>query len=278
MSSDILYDNSNAKYIDKYGVNVSDYFLYEESPALEHMHNIEPISLNGYKGEPIPHELHNSSGILLLFFIAFIFFSFSFRKGIEIMLTNKLAFFEDSSFVRKQLTMAEVFKSNALVGVGIFSLAIVIFETLDDVFKATSTLDVTFPIVLLIMLTLFLFIGLKLSMNRLLGWMFDVESMANVWNELFLMSFRLFSVLIFIPTLVLVFTHAFHHVIIISIYTLLALLLLVHSARIIFYFIRQSYDYLYMFMYFCAMEIIPYIFLAFSLVFVYEINIFNSIL
>lgn len=278
MGNEVLYTNYNAKYLDKYGVDVSEYFLYEENPALEDMQNAEIISLKGYKGEAIPHELHNSSGVLLLFFIAFILFSFSFRKGMEIMSSNKLAFFDDASFVRKQLTMTEVFKSNALVGVGIFSLSIVIFETIDDVFQATSSLNVTFPIILLIMLTLFLFIGLKLSMNRLLGWMFNVESMANVWNELFLMSFRLFSVLIFIPTLVLVFTHAFHQVIIFSIYTLLALLLLVHSARIIFYFVRQNYDYLYMFMYFCAMEIIPYIFLAFSLVFVYEINIFNSIL
>lgn len=122
----------------------------------------------------------------------------------------------------------------------------------------------------LFILLIFAFLIIKIFLYRLIGYMFDKKKEMAIFEYLYIIMIETFGIAFFIPTLLIVYASYLHTpiAILLAALTLVGLIRLFY--RIALYFIREKFNYLFMIAYLCSVEIIPYIFLATGLIFLYK--------
>src|SRR5690606_2489510 len=106
---------------------------------------------------------------------------------------------------------------------------------------------------------------------------FDEQKRMGVWRRTYIIGIEILGMLYFIPTLLLIYSNYYHLQIIIFMLILFLIVQLILFYQIIVFFIREKFNFLYLIAYLCTFEILPYIFLMIGLVYLYRIDVFNTL-
>lgn len=224
------------------------------------------------KGESIPLELHNSQGILYLLLISFFMFTYSLKRGSSYFKDNLSLLFTNSK-LNKQNTSKDILGSLALFFIAALMFAIVCYEAMEQYYKGSLPEKEPFATVVIFVLCVSLFMFFKSIAYRLYGYVFNLEKEMKMWNRVSLVLLNLFGVICFIPVMILVFSNLWHNIIIGFVLVFFLLVQLFLFFKLIIFFISKKYDFLYLIVYLCTVELIPYVFLGIGLMNLYKIDV-----
>lgn len=244
--------------------------------------NVLPTySLDGQKeGNPLPISLDRSDGIFALLLFCFLLLAHVYNGGVSFFRESiKLVFSASKSEkLEAQATTKEMFYSYFLVFLAVLLISISLYEALERVMPTAETEKRPFVTIGMFIVLILVFILLKLMFNNLIGYVFDIPKKLKVWNRSYLVLLSILGLLCFLPTLMLVYSSHWHSIIIGFVLVLFLIVQLILFLRIIVFFIERRFNFLYLIAYLCTIEILPYVFLGIGLVYLYRIDIFNTIL
>lgn len=235
------------------------------------------------KGIELPEVLHRSDGILLLLLFCFLIIAHVYHGSLGFVKDSVLLAFSPRKAEKldnqSQTTTSEMLFSYFLVFQAILLISISLYEGLER-FTSISIGSEKTPFIHIgaFMILISVFIFLKLLLNKFVGYIFDQKSQIVVWNKTYLLLLGVLGLLCFLPTLILVYSNWWHGVIIGFSLFLFLVVQLILIFRLIIFFISQRYSVLSLVAYLLTVEIIPYIYLGLGLLYIYQIDIFNSIL
>lgn len=269
---EIINDSGNTFYLtDCFGYSSTEVKILEDDYSFltyNKLHSLPKVDI-----ELPPVELHNSQGVVSLLLLCFFVLVFALQKA-PYLFQRKFGVILSESNLDKQMTVREIFSSYCLYGIALLMLSLLIFEYFSFKHQVADGFS-SFLKILLFWATLILFFIFKHFLYYIYASILNVKKEFQQWYKVSVIFISNFGILAFIPVCVLVYSNLYHQFII---YTLLCLFLAIQLALIVrafVYFISKSYDFLYLFVYFCALEIIPYIFVGFLLFYLYNFDFLN---
>ena len=252
--------------------------VYTEYSSLQEKDLTITQDVKGKNGELRPYSLKMSDSLTLLMLVSFFLFAYVYTKGIGYitqMFQNLLGNTErESIFVNNTTTSEYQIKFSLLLQTAI-SLSVFFFIIIATPFGKSDILLTDKDIIIyssLFLLIIFLFWGIKWLINEFLGFIFFDKQKVSLWQNNYFSSISLFGTILF-PTL-LFLVHTQSHILIgISKYLffflmVLGFILIVYKG--IRFFLVKPYGIFYFILYFCALEIIPYVGLYKGLVYIYN--------
>lgn len=273
--------------IEYYSIDSIDSQLPIDSTEVDTVIVAEPkltttsLLMEGQKlGNPLPMSLDRSDGIFALLVVCFLLLAHVYNGGVTFFKENILLVFSSSKSekLEAQTTTKEMFYSFFLVFLAVLLISISLYEAFDRFMPVDYTEKRPFATIGAFIVLILLFILAKITLNKLIGYIFDIDKKLNTWNRSYLVLLSMFGLLCFLPTLMLVYSSLWHSIIIGFVLVLFLIVQIILFLRIIVFFISRKFNFLYLIAYLCTIEILPYIFLGVGLVYLYRIDIFNTIL
>ena len=254
-------------------------FLQGEDAFLTYQSTGVAIDPNRHEGTKLAFSLEQTDGVFGLILLCFVFFAHSYNGGIEFMKENFSLIF--SANKGKRLQRETTFKENfvtAFLVLQTFILgAICLYNFfVESKLPTISTLS-PFVSILSFVTAIGIFMLLKMYFYKLLGYIFDMKDVADIWIQTNIVIAQILGILYFIPTLLLVYADIWHPQIVIFMLILFLIAQIILFYRIIVFFIREKFSFLFLIAYLCTAEILPYIFLAAGLAQLYQKDIFSII-
>lgn len=231
-----------------------------------------------HEGEQKVFSLEQTDSVFGLLLLCFLLFAHIYNGGITFLKENMMLLFSPKKMqrVHRQTTTSELLYSYFLI----FQAVVLVSISIYDVFlENNSFLEVEaknpIHVILSFIILIALFLGGKVLIYKIIGFIFDRPKELFVLKRAYLISFETLGLLYFIPTLLLLYTASLNFQVVIF---MVVLFLIVHAAlffQIIIFFINEKFNFLYLIAYLCTFEILPYIFLYLGLVYLYKIDIFN---
>lgn len=237
--------------------------------------NIEVADV-GHDGIVLPFSIEQADGVFALLLLCFLFFTHVYNGGITFFKENigLLFSYEKNRRQHWQITMKEVIYSYFLMFQAIVLMSIAAYAILLE-YEPNSQGGSRPLVTILSFMALFaLFFVLKDLFFRFLGYAFEAGRSLGMWRKIQVTAVEILGILYFIPTLLLVYTDVYHFQIAIFIVILFLIVQIILFYQVILFFIREKLNFLYLIAYLCAFEILPYIFLAIGLVYLYRIDVF----
>ncbi|WP_255498604.1 DUF4271 domain-containing protein [Dysgonomonas sp. ZJ709] len=231
----------------------------------------------GHEGSLLPFALEQTDGVFGLLLLCFLFFAHLYNGGFNFLKENiRLIFSSEKSYrVHRQTTVKEIFYSYFLI----FQAIVLVSICLYDVFMEYSPLgresQTPFITIASFIVLISLFLQLKIHLYKFMGYVFDAKSLALSWIRTYIVVFELLGILFFLPTLVLIYSEYWHFFVIGFMLILFLISQIILFYRIIIYFISEKFNFLYLIAYLCTIEILPYVFLALGLVYLYRFDVLN---
>lgn len=236
-------------------------------------------STEDFVGKKLPDTLYQSDGIFLLLLVCFLLFTHMYQGGISYLKENFALVFsatKTEKLVESQKTSGEIFYSYFLVFLAILLISISVYEGLDRItFSSASVEHVRKPFLTIgaFVILISAFVFLKLAFYHFLGYIFDLGKKSTTWNQSYIFLLGVSGALCFLPTLLLVYSEIWHIIIIVFSLVLFLVVQLLLIVRILVFFFQEKYNILFLLAYFCSVEILPYVYLGFGLVYIYQHDI-----
>lgn len=233
-----------------------------------------------YQGKPLPFNLEQTDGIFCLLMLCVLFFAYIYKGGISFLKENMAFLFspEKASRTYGQATVKEMIYGYFLV----FQFVVLVSVCIYDVFTEYETYGASngrpLTTVLSYIVLIALFLGAKDVIYIIIGYVFDIQKTISLWRRTYIVSVGTLGILYFIPTLLLIYSSYYHTYILVFMLILFLLVQITLFYQIIVFFINQKFNFLYLIAYLCTFEILPYIFLSIGLIYLYRIDVFNTLL
>lgn len=224
-----------------------------------------------HEGLPLPFSLEQMNGSFIMILICFLLLA-SIYKGDFGVFKNNLSLllsFRRSEYSKYEVTASTLWHSFYLVlqfailaSISIYSIFFEYEEYMPD-HHPLRTMTV-------FLLCISLFILLKFVLYNIIGYIYDCRKDMEQFRYRFVVTIEALGLLYFIPTLLLLYANNLHAEITIFMLVLFIIAQLILFYRIIVYFVREKLNFLFLIVYLCTVEIIPYIFLTVALIFLYK--------
>lgn len=258
------------------GQDIGDYDIVDTTARKEELKLF--LSYKEKEGKNLPVMLSGSDGLFAIVLIIFLLFSFSFKEIISFMRENVVLAFSPSKGQKiydKTITSKERFNLYLLTFSCVLILSISFFVVLENsslvVAKNYAELLITIG---LFMLALSFFITVKLLVNKLIGYIFEIREDSYIWNSSYLILFSALGATCFIPVLLLIYSRIQFDIIVAIVLILFLIVQLSVIVRVVRYFMIQRFSILFLIAYLCTVEIIPYLCLGLGMVYLYKVDIF----
>lgn len=224
------------------------------------------------EGIPLPFNLDQMDATFILIMLCFLIFARIYRGDFALLKSNitLLRSFKKNIKSTKVFTSRDMWYTYFLVMQFALLASICIYNIFTD--YGLNITDIRNPLrtMGLFIILIFVFFIIKIFIYRLIGYMFDKKKEMAIFEYLYIIMIETLGIAFFIPTLLLVYASYLYTpiAILLAVLALAALVRLLY--RIALYFIREKFNYLFMIAYLCSVEIIPYIFLATGLVYLYK--------
>ena len=234
------------------------------------------------EGMALPEMLHRSDGIFCLLLFCFFIVAHIYNGGLGFIKENIMLAFSPQKAEKLDSQSLPTTRENVysyfLVFQAVMLISISIYEGLERFTNLTSVGGkAPFVHIGTFVVLISVFILLKLALNRVVGYIFDLGGKMVLWNKVYLLLISMLGILCFLPTLLLVYSNWWHGAIIGFSLLLFAIMQIVLILRLIAYFYSQRYGVLSLVAYLLTVEILPYIYLGLGLFYFYQIDIFNTI-
>ncbi len=238
-----------------------------------------------HEGITLPYTFERADSVFALLVVCFFIFAYVYQGGFSLLRENITMLFsiEKSSRRQYETTSRDVWNNYLLV----FSSFILIAICLYDAFatycgsntEAFSKPDYASLLTIVSFVLIFIvFFLLKHVLNVFIGYVFNVKLGEMGYRGTTVIALEILGVIYFIPTLLLIYSDYWHSQIIGFMLISFLIVKLILFYRIIVHFIREKFNFLFLFAYLCSSEIIPYLFLALGLYLVYRMDVYNLIL
>lgn len=233
----------------------------------------------GHDGIYIPFHIEQADGVFGLLLVCFLFFAHIYNGGIAFLKENVSLLFssEKGQKIHRQTTVREYLYSYFLIFQTIVLISICIYNIFIEFDARSEAVQRPFISILSYIVLIGLFLGIKDVLYLMLGYIFDEQKRMGVWRRTYIIGIEILGMLYFIPTLLLIYSNYYHLQIIIFMLILFLIVQLILFYQIIVFFIREKFNFLYLIAYLCTFEILPYIFLMIGLVYLYRIDVFNTL-
>lgn len=247
----------------------SDTYLVEDTVATVQLHD----------GVRIPFTIEQADGIFGLLLLSFLFFAHIYNGGFSFLKENLglLFSFDKGQRLYSQTTAKEVIYSYFLIFQSVVLVSVCAYDIFIDYYPAENGMQNPLLVILMFMIVISLFIGAKNLLYRIVGYIFDEEKQIAIWRRTHTTLIEVLGILYFIPTLFLLYANVYSLGIIIFMFILFVLVQITLFYQIIIFFIREKFNFLYWIAYLCTFEILPYIFMAKGLKYLYRIDVLNII-
>lgn len=227
----------------------------------------------------MPFSIEQSDSIFGLLLLCFLFFTHIYNGGYTFLKENVTLLLqpEKSQRFHRQTTSKEVLYSYFLIFQAVVLISITIYDIFVENDQRLTPYNKPLGTILLFMLLTGLFFGAKDMFYKLLGYLFDVQRGVNQWRRTQVVAIEILGILYFLPVLLLVYSPHYHFQIIMFMAILFLFVQILLFYQIIIFFIREKFNFLYLITYLCTFEILPYIFLMIGLVYLYRIDVFNTL-
>ena len=254
----------------------NDLTVYADSIASVESKEAEEVR---YTGDKLPFTLSASDGLLIFFFLCFAVFTRIYKESFLYLREDLLHLFsfKERSINYKEITTKEVWFSYFLVSQTVALLAIILYDIFVEYVPNGDTIPPLLLIVVFAVL-LFLFIGLKYLWYKVFGYVFDVGKTMQLIMQTGTSIFEILGIVLFIPTLLLIYLEYWHLYIIYSIIILFLIAQIIFFIKVVVYFVREKFSFLFLIAYLCTVEIIPYFILGMGLIYLYKKDLFNVII
>lgn len=234
----------------------------------DYLTNYQLYSLT--KTQPLlpPTELHSSTGVVVLLLCTFFLIVFALKKAPTYFKDNFSLIFTDSS-LDKQLTFGELLSSNCLYVASLCLLSILCFEKISLQNTVNTQPFITISIFTVVLL---IFYFLKTTIYHLYAYSLNLKKEYKQWMKISLATTNAFGIIAFLPICILVYSNIYHNIIINFLLIVFLLVQLFLILTVLIHFIRKNSDYLYLFVYFCTIELLPYIVLGILFLNLYKID------
>lgn len=238
------------------------------------------VSYAARRGEELPVMLSNSSGLFGVMLVCFLLLAMSFREIIAFIKENSLLMLSSKGEKAhdKVVTTKERFNIYLLVFACVLVLSISFYTALDKTYHLPKDYPQLLATIGLFVVALSTFLLIKISANKLIGYVFEVEDTTDIWSFSYLMLLGVLGGACFIPVLLLIYSKVEFDIIIAFVVILFLIVQLSVMIRVIMYFRSQKFSLLFLISYLCTVEIIPYLFLGIGMVYLYKVDIFNTVL
>ena len=247
----------NNEYATITGNNKSDYLV-----------NYQLYSLPKTQPQLPPTELHNSTGVVAMLLCALFLIIFS-LKQVPSYFKENFTFLLTDSNLDKQHSFREVFSSSCLYTISLLLLSILSFEKLSLIYTTT---DSPLSKIIAFWVILILFFCLKAVIYKLYAYCLHLENELKQWSRISSVLMNTFTILVFFPVCIVIYSNMYHTIIInisLIVFLLVQLFLII---VVVTHFISKKSDYLYLFVYLCTVEILPYIFIGIVFLNLYKID------
>ncbi len=253
-------------------------FAYRDAADLYKAETVE-VDKSRHEGNRMPFTIEQTDGVFGLLLLCFLFFTHIYNGGYTFLKENiSLLFtFDKKERIHRQTTSKEALYSYFLVFQAVVLMAIAIYDIFIETNSSVDGVRRPFVTILLFMVLIGLFFGIKDFIYRILGYVFDQGKQMAIWRRICVIAIEILGILYFIPTLLLVYSQYYHWQIIIFMIILFLFVQILLFYQIIIFFIREKFNFLYLIAYLCTFEILPYIFLLVGLAYLYRIDVFNTL-
>lgn len=223
-------------------------------------------------GIPLPFNLDQTNGTFILMLICFLFFAYIYKGSFSLLkenITLLFSFRKDHQALRN-FTTRDAWYTYYLTA----QFAILVSISIYDIFTEYGTNRFTehqpFRTIVFFILLIFVFLLLKFFIYKCIGYIYSKKNEMAVFLYSQTIIIEILGILFFIPTLFLLYADYLHTEIAIFMLILFIVSQLILFYRMIVYFIREKFSFLFMIAYLCTIEIVPYIFLAAGLILLYK--------
>lgn len=232
-----------------------------------------------YDGVHLPSTIGQTDSVFGLLLLSFLFFAHIYSGGFTMLKENvRLLFSSDKTpRVHRQITANETLYSFFLIFQAIVLMSVCIYDVFVEYDPLLLGYRHPLPTILAFIIIIGLFFGAKNLFYIILGHVFDRRKEIVIWRRTQAVSIEILGILYFVPTLLLLYAGVYGSQIIIFMVILFLLVLVTLFYQIIIFFVGEKFNFLYLIAYLCTFEILPFIFLFIGLVYLYRIDVFNTL-
>lgn len=241
----------------------------EDSSKTDFLVNYKLRTFSKTQPQLPPKELHNSSGVVVSLLLSFFLIVFSLKKTPYYFKENFSLLFTDSNLERQQ-TFKEIFTTYCLYSISLLLISILAFEKITLLQGNNSSSS--FGKILTFWAILILFFCAKSILYRLYAYSLNLNKEFKQWMRISSVMMNTFGILVMFPVCVVIYSNSYHNIIInisLIVFLLVQLFLIL---VVVIHFILKNSDYLYLFVYLCAIELLPYIFIGVLFLNLYKID------
>lgn len=256
--------------------DTSMYFSTEKIKSLPQNNEQKAISVLGHEGIKKTFTLENEDGVLILLLVCFLFFTRIYKGGILFFKENTRLLFSnrENPNMFTETTIREFWFNFILLFQNVLLIAIILFDLFLEFDEYSPPKD-AFVTILVFISVLSLFIYFKLLFYRFIGYIFVVKEYMKIWIRTYIIVLEMMGMIAFVPTLIMVYSQSFHYILLSFFIILFILSRLILFYRIITFFLRQHVNFLFLIVYLCSVEIIPYIILYQVLIYLYKVDLIS---
>lgn len=235
------------------------------------------IDDNRQEGIMLPNNLERVDGVFGLLLICFAFFSLV--GGINFLKENLSIFysFKRNSDLQKDPNIRETVFLYFLVFQTIVLISIGVYAVLLDAYPNQPGASSPLLYIGIFISTIGVAFLLKLFFYRFIGYIFDMRETMKVYSRTYVIMTAVLGILFFIPILILIYSNNWHLQIDIILLSILVIGLVLLFFKVVAFFVREKFNFLFMIVYLCSAELIPYLFLGITLITLYRTDIFQVI-
>lgn len=229
---------------------------------------------NEHSGIRHPFSLEQIDGIFIILVFCFILTIRLYKKGITFFKENIQLILSSRENVNmlSETTISEYWLSFLLLFQTAFLSSIVLFSYYSES-DAGSLANGSLFTVLLFTAVILIFEGIKILLYKFLGYLFNVSSIPSVYIRGYVVLLELLGLFLFIPSLLLIYSDYWHNIIFILCAVLFLISRLIIFHKIFLFFFQKNVNFLYLIVYLCSVEVIPYVLLYYGLIFIYKTDV-----
>lgn len=256
-----------------------DTSMYFSSDKVRYLQQSKEQNINrvrGHEGIKKAFTLENEDGVLILLLVCFLFFTRIYKGGIVFFKENTRLLFSNRENLNmfSETTIREFWFNFILLFQHVLLTAIILFDLFLESDKYPLP-QYPFVTILVSLSVLSVFIYSKILFYRFIGYIFNIKEYMKIWVRTYIIVLEMMGMIAFVPTLIMVYSQSFHYILLSFFIVLFILSRLILFYRIITFFLRQHVNFLFLIVYLCTVEIIPYIILYQVLIYLYKVDLIS---
>jgi hypothetical protein len=231
---------------------------------------------SGFLGDPILPMLRQQDGIFLALLVCFLLISKILQRGYRFLFEGVrfMATFRERRDTFNEITIKEFWGNLFLTLQPAFLIALVAYQFFQQRYGMVEAPWHGLVTITSFTLLIAIFLIFKYFYYLLIGYTFDIKDFVLRFLRVNLVLLELLGILIFVPTLAYLYGTSYQQIFLIAIVALFSITQIILFSRLIVFFFNKRVNFLFGIAYLCAVEIAPYVFLAFGFSFLYKEDFF----